>query len=139
MTHKRIRKELLLYTTVSAIAWLLDVAVLYVAVLWLDLPEFLAAALGYSVGLVVHYALSVRYVFDYRRLEGQSGIELMVYALSGVTGIALSAGVVHLGSLAGLTLFVSKLVATAIAFLAVFAIRKVTLFSMARNDSEGDP
>ena len=130
------KKELLLYTAVSALAWLVDVAVLFFAAMQLNMPHFLAAATGYTVGLVVHYFLSVRYVFVYRRMAGQWRTELLAYFLTGLLGVALSAGIVHVGSLLGLPLIVSKLIATGVTFVAVFVVRKITLFTTAEHSSE---
>lgn len=93
------------------------------------MAEYLGAAVGYMVGLVVHYLLSVRYVFEYRRMLDYRHLELMLYVLSGVVGVALSAAIVHGGTLVGMPLIVSKMGATVAAFLAVFAIRKIALFS----------
>lgn len=123
------KKEILLYLAVSALAWLVDVAVLYFAAMQLDMPHYLAAAVGYLVGLLVHYVLSVRYVFVYRRMAGQWRTELLIYLLSGLLGVALSAGIVHVGSLLGLRLIISKLIATGVTFIAVFGVRKIALFT----------
>jgi len=130
------KKELLLYTAVSALAWLVDVAVLFFMAMQLNIPHYLAAATGYAVGLVVHYVLSVRYVFVYRRMAGQWRTELLLYLLTGLLGVALSAGIVHVGSLLGLPLIVSKLIATGVTFVAVFVVRKITLFTIAEHDPE---
>jgi len=135
----RVRQEFLRYTAVSAVAWLVDVCVLYLAALQLGLPEYLSAAIGYSVGLVVHYLLSVRYVFNYRRMAGRAPVELAMYALAGLVGMVLSAGIVHIGTLLHMPLIVSKLVATAAAFVAVFGLRKVALFSSTGPDREHLP
>ena len=123
------KKELLLYTAVSAFAWLVDVAILFFAAMQLGLPHYLSAAIGYTVGLLVHYLLSVRYVFVYRRMAGQWRTEVLIYVLTGLLGIVLSALIVHVGSLLNLPLIVSKIIATGITFAAVFVVRKVALFT----------
>lgn len=123
------KKEFFLYAAVSALALAVDVTVLYIAAVRIDIPDFLAAGIAYAAGLVVHYLLSVRYVFAYRRLAAKRRAEAMVYAVTGGVGIALSAAIVHLGGLMGQTLVVSKLAAIGVSFLAVFLMRKLTLFS----------
>jgi len=60
----------------------------------------------------------------------------MVYALTGLVGILLSAGIVHAGDLFDQSLAVSKLVAIAVSFIAVFIIRKITLFSTDKNSAK---
>jgi putative flippase GtrA len=123
------KREFLLYAAVSVLALAIDILFLYIAAVRLAVPGYLAAALAYATGLIAHYLLSVRYVFAYRRLASQRRTELLVYALTGVLGIVLSAGIVHLGSLLGQSLAVSKLAAIAVSFVAVFMARKATLFS----------
>ena len=110
-----------------------DIAVLYVAATHLAMPGYIAAALAYAFGLAVHYSFSVRYVFTYRRLVAQRRSEVIVYALTGLVGILLSAGIVYLGGVSGQTLAVSKLAAIVVSFIAVFMIRKATLFSAPAN------
>ena len=123
------KKEFLLYAAVSVLALAIDILILYVAAVRLAMPGYLAAALAYAGGLVAHYLLSVRYVFAYRRLASQRRAEVLVYALTGLLGILLSAGIVHLGSLLGQSLAISKLAAIVVSFVAVFMARKATLFS----------
>jgi putative flippase GtrA len=130
------KKEFLLYAAVSALALAVDVAILYFATASFALPSYLAAAFAYAIGLAVHYVLSVRYVFTYRRMATQRRTEIMVYALSGLIGILLSAGIVHAGDLLGQSLAVSKLIAIAVSFIAVFMVRKVTLFSASKSSAK---
>ena len=122
------KKEFLLYAAVSVLALAIDILILYVAAVRLAMPGYLAAALAYAGGLVAHFLLSVRYVFAYRRLDN-ARTEVLVYALTGLLGMLLSAGIVYLGGLMGQSLAVSKLAAIAISFVAVFMARKATLFS----------
>jgi putative flippase GtrA len=131
-----LKKEFLLYTVVSAIAWLVDVAVLYFAAMSLGMPHYLSAAIGYTVGLLVHYLLSVRFVFVYRKMAGQWRSEALVYLLTGLLGVVLSAAIVHAGSLLGLPLIISKVIATVITFVAVFAVRKIVLFTSGESRLE---
>jgi putative flippase GtrA len=130
------KKEFLLYAAVSALALAVDVAILYLATARFAMPSYIAAALAYAIGLAVHYVLSVRHVFTYRRMAAQRRTEVMVYALTGLVGILLSAGIVHAGDLLGQSLAVSKLAAIAVSFIAVFMIRKITLFSADKNSAK---
>ncbi len=123
------KKEFLLYAAVSVVALAIDILILYVAAVRLVMPGYLAAALAYAAGLVAHYLLSVRYVFAYRRLASQRRTEVLVYALTGLLGILLSAGIVYFGGLLGQSLAVSKLAAIVVSFVAIFVTRKATLFS----------
>ncbi len=130
------KKEFILYAVVSALALAVDLAILYSATARFAMPSYLAAALAYAIGLAAHYVLSVRYVFAYRRMASQRRTEAVIYALTGLAGILLSAGIVYAGSSFGQSLAVSKLVAIAVSFIAVFMIRKVTLFSTNKNSGK---
>lgn len=123
------KKEFLLYAGVSVLALALDVAMLYVAAVRFSMPGYLAAALAYAAGLAVHYLLSVRYVFTFRRMASQRRTEATVYALTGLVGILISSGIVYIGELLGQSLAVSKIAAVVVSFAAVFVFRKLTLFS----------
>ena len=123
------KREFLLYAAVSVLALAIDILILYVAAARLAVPGYLAAGLAYAGGLVAHYLLSVRYVFAYRRLASRRRTEMLVYVLTGLLGILISAGIVYLGGLLGQSLAVSKLAAIAVSFVAVFMARKATLFS----------
>lgn len=123
------KKEFLLYAAVSVLALVVDVATLYIAAVRFSMPGYLAAALAYATGLAVHYTLSVRYVFTFRRMASQRRAEATVYALTGLVGILISAGIVYAGGLLGQSLVVSKLAAIFVSFVAVFLFRKITLFS----------
>lgn len=123
------KREFFFYLAVSVLALAIDISILYLGVVRLAMPGYLAAALAYAAGLVAHYLLSVRYVFAFRRLAAQRRTEALVYAITGLVGILLSAGMVHLGGLLGQPLTVSKLAAIVVSFVAIFLIRKATLFS----------
>ena len=130
------KKEFLLYAVVSALALAVDLVILYLATARFAMAGYLAAALAYAIGLAAHYVLSVRYVFRYRRMASQRRTEVMVYALTGLVGILLSAGIVHAGDLLGQSLAASKSVAIAVSFIAVFMIRKITLFSAGKSSAK---
>ncbi len=131
------KKEFLLYAVVSALALAVDLVILYFATTRFALEGYVAAALAYAIGLAVHYLLSVRYVFVYRRMASRRRTEVVVYAVTGLVGVLLSAGIVYAGEMLAQPLAVSKLVAVATSFMAVFIIRKITLFSTDNNSMKG--
>lgn len=124
--------EFVRYFGVSVIALAADVTLLYWATTQAQtsvLPQYVVAGFSYAVGLAVHYLLAVRYVFAYRRMHARRRLEMMVYVATGGFGVLLSAAIVFLGELFGYPLRVSKLVAVVVTFVAIYLIRKVTLFS----------
>ena len=87
-----------------------------------------AAAVGFSLGLVVNYAISVRWVFETRKLQ-RRWLEFSAYGLIGVVGLGLN----QLG-IWGVTEHIlsvplaAKLVAAAIVLGWNFSARKFLLF-----------
>lgn len=132
--------EFVRYFGVSVIALAVDVTLLYWATTQAQtsvLPQYVVAGFSYAIGLAVHYLLAVRYVFAYRRMHARRRLEMMVYVATGGFGVLLSAAIVFLGELFGYPLRVSKLVAVVVTFVAIYLIRKVTLFSRGLPAGEG--
>ena len=121
------------YLAVSAVALALDLGV-YWLLLGLSLMPALAAVIGYSLGLVVHYLLASRLVFASRLLKRGLSAEAPTfakYAATGIAGIALTAAIVAIGTdMLSWSAIGAKLVATACAFVAVFLMRRCLVFAM---------
>ena len=84
--------------------------------------------LAFSVGMLVNYALSVRWVFHNRRL-GNRGAELSIFFMVGVVGLGLTALLMWLFTDgAELHYAVSKLFTAMLVLLWNFGARKVILF-----------
>lgn len=128
------KREFFLYLAVSVVALVFDISVLYAAVNLLSMPAYLAAALAYAVGMVVHYLLSVRYAFVFRRLAENRRAEATIYALTGALGILINSAIVHIGGTLAYSLMASKLAAISVSFITIFVIRKITLFSQTTKE-----
>lgn len=119
------------YLAVSVVALGVDLAVY-----WLLLGSFdsaiAPAAIGYSFGLVVHYALASRLVFT----SGASGRGLAAeaptfakYAATGIAGVVMTTGIVGLcADVLGWSPLAAKVLATLVAFVAVFLARRFVVF-----------
>lgn len=123
-----VRVQLLRYVLVGGGAFLVDFGTLGLLHHLLGLHYLLAAAAGFSLGLLVNYAISVRWVFSVRR-AGDRRVELLVYALVGVVGLLLNHLVIW-GLSGGLSLepLLAKLVSAALVLAWNFGARKVLLF-----------
>ncbi|MGU9978573.1 GtrA family protein [Phreatobacter sp. HK31-P] len=121
--------QMLRYGSVSAVALAVDMA-LFLALTGSDLGALSAAVAGYAVGLLVHFLLSSRFVFDAARTgKGRSRL-FGEYALSGIAGILVTAATVAmLVEGAGLAPVPAKAVAVVLSFVAVFVIRRSIVFA----------
>ena len=88
-----IAPQLSRYTLVSAVALALDFA-LFLALTSLGVWPPLAGVLGYATGTVLHYLLSVRFVFDARATDKPHARLFSEFAVTGISGMAATAIVI---------------------------------------------
>jgi putative flippase GtrA len=114
---------------VSALALFTDVLI-YTDLVHSGIRAPLAGIVGYTIGMVVHFVLSCRYVFDTTLVRKSEGRLFSEFVISGVMGLALTAIVIwiiteilHQGAA------VAKVTAVGVSFLAVFAFRRSVVFA----------
>ena len=119
--------ELLRYLAVSGVALAVDTACLligaqFVHYLW-------AATIGFVLGAVTSYLLSVRWAFRHRRLAAFPRTEFAAFAAIGVAGLGLNNMVIFaLVEHVGVSLLAAKAVAAGVTFSFNFGLRKWGLF-----------
>jgi putative flippase GtrA len=118
------------YFAAGGAAFVVDFA-LYVALIRAAGVHYLIAApIGFAAGLGIVYALSVRWVFGFRRLADRR-MEFAVFAAVGFAGILLNEGIIFAGvERAQLSYELAKIVSAAVVFWFNFALRKVLLFTL---------
>lgn len=120
------------YTLVSVAALVLDFAVYMVLVQLTEMPT-LAGVIGYTLGLGLHYSLSVRFVFDIMATDKSIRRTFVEFVVSGLVGLCLTALVIWLATtVVGLPALIAKVLAVGISFLAVFAMRHAVVFAPLR-------
>ncbi len=138
MTAMRIlRRPLLLelfrYGMVSAIALIVDLGCLLLLAQLLH--YLLAATLSFILGGVVAYFLSVRFVFQHRKLDRVS-TELSLFIALGLVGLIINAAIISLSvGHWSLSLPFAKMLAAGGTFTSNFILRKCLLFTAARTDA----
>lgn len=125
---KTVVQEALRYGAVSACAFIIDIAVLFVLVHYLSWWYVAAASASFLVGLLVGYVLSVTLVFKYRRIQDPR-IEFAGFAGIGVVGVAINAAAMAFGvSILGVHYLVAKCGAAGCTFFWNFLARRQLLF-----------
>lgn len=123
-----VRTEFLRYAVVGAVATVFDYGTVVLLVSGLSWNYLWANALGYAVGTVVNYFLSVRWVFA-RRSVGSPWAEFFLFTTAGLGGLGISQLVLWTGvEQLGLHYTVAKAFAVGGHFFWNFASRKVMLF-----------
>jgi putative flippase GtrA len=120
--------QFLRYGFVGGAAFVCDFGTLYVATSLIGLHYLVSAVVGFIVGLLVNYWLSVRWVFGTRKFT--SGFfQFGLFASVGVVGVGLNELVMwSLTERVGWHYLASKLAATVLVYLWNFSIRKVLIF-----------
>lgn len=125
--HAKLISEIIRYAGVSAVAFLADFSVLLL--LASVLHYLVAATCGFILGGLVAYLLSVRYVFDQRRLADRRA-ELGLFIVLGLAGLILNLITISLAVESwSLPLALGKVLASGVTFASNFTLRKWLLFS----------
>jgi putative flippase GtrA len=128
--------QLIRYTIVGALAFVVDFGALFVFTEYAGLHYLVSAALAFGLGVTTNYCLSVLWVFD-KRTVGNAGIEFLIFALLGIMGLGINELLLFtLTEFAGLHYLGSKVVATGLTYVWNFVSRKVLLFTIAPARAE---
>jgi putative flippase GtrA len=116
------------YGAASVCALAVDMAILGMLVHYFSWGYLAAASVSFSAGMVVAYLISIRFVFEHRRLDDASA-EFVGFAALGAIGLCVNALVMYLAvRLAGLHYLLAKCVAAGFTFACNFATRRQLLF-----------
>lgn len=90
-------------------------------------PPLLAAFGGYAIGLIVHWTISIRFVFDTG--EGPTHAQRAGFVASALLGMGITLGIVSsLGGM-GISPVLAKCLAVFVSFSTVYLVRKNVLFN----------
>lgn len=123
-----LRLQALVYLAVSVIALGCDAAA-YFALAALGAGAAAAGAVGYMLGIGVHYGLSRAVVFD-TQAAGKTELRLFAeFVASGLMGLTMTVAVIWVAVEGlGLALLPAKIGAVAVSFGGVFLIRRFVVF-----------
>lgn len=125
------------YGFVAVAAFAVDFGLYAIEVRILDINPVLAATISFSLGLLVNYLLSVRWVFA--RRSHSRRFEIITFFLTGVIGLALTDLIIWaLAVQMNQDELIAKLIATAIVFFWNFGARKLILFKDKENAEPQD-
>jgi putative flippase GtrA len=129
---RKLAGESMRYFVASAAALAADFMMLVGLTEFLKVNYLVSAAVGFSVGLLVNYVLSVTWVFRERRLENR-WFEAFGFAAVGLAGLALNEGLMALFVESfGLAYALAKIPATGVGFVFNYGVRRVLLFTKGR-------
>ena len=117
------------YWIVSLLSMGLDCTI-FLALLSAEARPAAAGVLGYLAGLALHFALSIRFVFD-AAAPGKGAARLFAeFAMSGLAGIAITGSSMAIATeVLGLAAALAKLVAMIASFMLVYSLRRGVVFA----------
>ena len=125
------------YLTASVMALGLDFGLLWLLTEHAGLHYLTSAAISYSAGAVLHYAISVRLVFRERRLADPR-LEFASFFAIGLVGLAATQFVLQAAvEILGVGYLLGKVAATGASFVLTFVARRALLFTAARVAGPG--
>ena len=123
------RIRLLRYGFASVAALAVDMG-LFLALLAFAVPAAMGSAIAYSVGILTHWLISSRAVFN--DSVAQRGPERTrqkaLFVGSALAGLALTTAIVGLGEIAGIDPRLAKLVAIVVSFAVTWLLRSRVVF-----------
>lgn len=123
------------YGIVSVLALGLDTLTLLVLHYW-GWAAWLSAAAAYLLGAVLHWLLSIRYVFQKPADRADYLRKLMQYIGAGLVGVLLTMLIVEgATSLLGLSILTAKIIAVLVVFNVVYLVRKFAIMRPASCDT----
>ena len=117
------------YTLVSAVALGIDMGLFLVLARGAGVKPAIAGVAGYCAGLVLHFILSTRFVFDARASQKSPSRLFGEFAATGLVGVAITWAVIAAATdVAHLPDIAAKAAAVATSFVAVFLLRRTLVF-----------
>lgn len=124
--------EFLRYGIASAAALTVDFGLLVLLTSGFGVDYLVSAAVGFSVGVVVIYVLSITWAFR-SQVNDSRGAEFAVFVAIGIAGLGVNELIMWQATeTAGLPYQLSKLASAGCVFLFNFTFRKLLLFSELR-------
>lgn len=131
----RLRGNLFLrYVVVSIAALATDMGV-FLALLETGSLSTAASAIGYSTGILAHWLLSSRKVFQDRVSEKGTSARMQqkaMFLVSALLGLLMTVAIVGAGTALGMDPRLAKIIAIVISFLLTYALRNIVIFRQAR-------
>lgn len=124
---RRINHELVRYFLVSVFSLAVDFSIFLVGSQYVHYT--VAAVIGFLVGAVAHYVLSIRIVFSRRKLGKRRMTEFLLFVGTAVAGLLVSVVTISVCvEWFEASLFIAKTMAAGMSFLFGYAVRKLLLF-----------
>lgn len=121
------------YILVGALAFVVDFSFLFICTDLVGIHYLISASIGFIMGLIINYLLSIKWVFNRRNVENKL-LEFQIFSIIGFFGLFLNEYLLWLFTDYFLIYYLfSKILAAIIILLWNFFARKFILFNSKTN------
>lgn len=129
MPIKPIMRQFAQYVLVGGLAFMVDIAALFLLTERVGLHYLTSASIAFLLGLATNYLLCIAWIFDYRALESQVK-EFAIFSLIGIAGLLLNNLLIFaFTEFLGFYYLLSKAGAALLILFFNFFLRRLLLFS----------
>jgi len=137
MKNKEVLIEFIRYIFVGGTAFVVDIMTLYLfkTKVFLELGDmgiYISTALGFFVGLIFNYVLSLTFVFKSAKEErkGRNVFSFLLFSLIGIIGLLLTEAGMYVGvDFFNINYLLTKIIVAVIVLIWNYAARKVLIFT----------
>lgn len=123
---EKLSVQLIKYLFVAVVAFLVDYGTLFILNSLLHLHHLFAAAMGFILGLIVNYLLSMLFVFKAK--TNNKAVSFLIFLVTGLIGLLMTLLLQYLFvDILFIPVLIAKLFTTAIVFFWNFFSRRITL------------
>ncbi len=129
IAQKLRRLTYLRYIGASVGALVVDM-IAFMTLLAIAVPAATASAIGYSLGIIAHWILSSRKVFQGQVAQDSTGRyrQKMLFVVSALIGLGITVGIVGAGDAFGIDPRLAKLAAIIVSFQTTYFLRNRIIF-----------
>ena len=124
LLEKKIVRQILKFTVVGGLAFLIDYGLLYVLTEFIGIHYLISSIISFTVSVIFNYILSIKWVFDVNKKQGLK--EFILFIILSVIGLIINEIIMYLMvDIMNIHYMISKLFSTGVVMVYNFITRKI--------------
>ena len=128
LLEKKIVRQILKFTVVGGLAFLIDYGLLYILTEFIGIHYLISSIISFTVSVIFNYILSIKWVFDVNKKQGLK--EFILFIILSVIGLIINEIIMYLMvDIMNIHYMISKLFSTGVVMVYNFITRKIFIES----------
>ena len=124
LLENKLVKQILRFTVVGGLAFVIDYGLLYVLTEFIGIHYLISSIISFTISVIFNYIMSITWVFDVTKKQGAK--EFIVFIILSVIGLGLNELIMYLMvDIMAIHYMISKLFSTGIVMVYNFITRKI--------------